>query len=211
MSGQHRTKKLGGKNWWRVLKCANAAKNITARTTLMTIASQVDHKWKGKPCVKLDHKVNKINTLVTMRCATSGQHSSRSSGHLEERGASISPWRLATWTFPRDVTLPLGKKNTQLEQDAHWCLLQLRYTFMMAATGQLWGKTFKMQGKWSTQQDISTPPLTPMYSKTSWNYKLKYKSNHNCKLKSWSPVNHFARNFTYCSYCPNIKAWFQQF
>lgn len=71
---------------------------------------------KIKPCVKLDHKVNKINTLVTMRCATSGQHSSRSSGHLEERGASISPWRVATWTFPRDVTLPVGKKNTAGER-----------------------------------------------------------------------------------------------
>lgn len=56
--------------------------------------------------MKLDHKVNKINTLVSMRSATCGQHSSRSSGHLEERGVSVSPWRWTTWTFPRDITLP---------------------------------------------------------------------------------------------------------
>lgn len=56
--------------------------------------------------VKLDIKVNKINTLVSMRSATCGQHSSRSSGHLEERGVSVSPGAWTTWTFPRDVTLP---------------------------------------------------------------------------------------------------------
>lgn len=98
-------------------------KGQTARTTQMTIASQVDHEWKKRHetmSVKLDHKVNKINTLVSMRCATCGQHSSRSSGHLEERGVSVSPCGVGPLepfleTLRYLITLPLAKKNTLLE------------------------------------------------------------------------------------------------